>query len=75
MIRAMSAPMSQSHRPTTCLVPNHRQQLAVERLDFAVGELASTLLACCISRAVAEVAIRDVREAVGAAHADILATD
>jgi hypothetical protein len=71
MIRAMSAP----NRPSMCLVPNHRQQLAMERVEFAVGELATTLLSCCVSRGVAESATRDVRKAVTAALADILAAD
>lgn len=71
MILAMSAP----NRPSMCLVPNHRQQLAVDRVEFAVGELATTLLSCCVSRAVAEATGRDVRRAVAAALADILAAD
>ena len=75
MILAMSAPMSLTNRPSRCLVPNHRQQLAVERVEFAVGELATTLLSCCVSPGVAEEAARDVRRVVAAAIADILAAD
>lgn len=44
--------------------PNRRQQLAMERIERAVGELASVLLASCPSNAIARVCICDIRKAV-----------
>jgi hypothetical protein len=55
--------------------PNHRQELALERIDFAMGELASVLLSCCRSHDAAGAAIRNVRRAVAPVIADILAAD
>lgn len=55
--------------------PNHRQQLALERIEFAVAELATALISSCRSHGVAGGAIRDIRQAVGPAVADILAVD
>jgi hypothetical protein len=55
--------------------PNHRQQLALERIEFAVAELATALISSCRSHGVAGGAIRDIRMAVGPALADILAVD
>ena len=53
--------------------PNRRQQLALERIEFAVGELASVLLSSCRSGDVAGAAVRDIRKAMTPIIADILA--
>ncbi len=55
--------------------PNHRQELALERVEFALGELATVLLSHCRSHGVANVVIGDIRKAVTPALADILAVD
>jgi hypothetical protein len=52
--------------------PNRRQQLALERIDFAIGELASVLLSSCRSGDVARAAVRDIRKAMTPILADIL---
>ena len=52
--------------------PNRRQQLALERIDFAVGELASVLLSSCRSGDVARAAVSDIRKAMTPIIADIL---
>ncbi len=62
-------------RRTTYAEPNHRQQLALERIEFAVGELSTVLLSNCRTSAVAQSAMRDVRKAVAAIVADILTSD
>ena len=55
--------------------PNHRQELAVERVEFAVGELATVLLSHCRSHGLANVAIGDIRKAVTPVLVNILAVD
>jgi hypothetical protein len=55
--------------------PNHRQQLALDRIEFAVGELATVLLSSCQSRGAATDAIQDVRRSVARVVAEILAAD
>ena len=55
--------------------PNRRQELALERIDFAVGELASVLLSSCRSGDIARAAVRDIRKAVAPINADILEVD
>jgi hypothetical protein len=55
--------------------PNRRQQLALERIEFAVGELASVLLANCRSTETAALAVRDVRKAIAPVLAAILDAD
>jgi Tfp pilus assembly protein FimT len=55
--------------------PNHRQRLALERIEFAVGELATALLSCARSRATAQEAIQYIRKAVGPVVAEITTTD
>jgi len=67
--------MSLTHRPLTHDEPNHRQRLALERIDFAVGELGSVLLSCCREPGVAAAVIRDIRTAVVPVLDDILAVD
>ena len=55
--------------------PNHRQELALERIEYAVAELASVLLSGCRSRGVAQAAIGDVRAAITPVVADILSAE
>jgi hypothetical protein len=52
--------------------PNHRQQLALERIEFAVSELTTVLLSSCQSRARACEAIQSIRRAVAPVLAAIL---
>ena len=66
--------MSYSHH-RIALEPNHRQQMALERIEFAIGEIATVLLSSCPSRDAAAAAIRDVRHAVAPIVADILAAE
>jgi len=67
--------MSFTHRPLPHDEPNHRQQLALDRIDFAVGELGSVLLSCCRQPGVAAAVIRDIRQAVIPVLDDILSPD
>jgi hypothetical protein len=67
--------MSVTQRPLPYSEPNRRQQLAIERIEFAVGELATVLLSSCPSRSVAIAAVHDIRKAIGPALADILSVD
>ncbi len=62
-------------RRITYAEPNHRQEIALKRIEFAVGELATVLLSSCRTTAIAQSAIRDVRKAVAPILADVLATD
>ena len=55
--------------------PNHRQQLALDRIEFAVGELATVLLSSCESRRAAAEAIQNIRHAVGRVITEILAAE
>jgi hypothetical protein len=55
--------------------PNRRQQLALERIEIAIGELASVLMASCPSGAISAAAVRDLRKAIGPVLAAILTTD
>jgi hypothetical protein len=55
--------------------PNHRQRLALERIEFAVGELATVLLSCGRSRDTAYDAIKSIRQSVAAVVAEVTATD
>jgi hypothetical protein len=59
------------HRTTAQAEPNHRQHLALERIEFAVGELATIMLSCCRDHD----AIRDVRKVVAPVVADILSEE
>lgn len=63
------------HRPIGHGEPNHRQRLALERIDFAVGELATTLLSCCSSHDMTDAALREIRKAVAPIVREILADD
>lgn len=64
-----------THRRIAHNEPNHRQQLALDRIDFAVGELGTVLLSCCREPGVAAAVIRDIQKAVTPVVADILAVD
>jgi hypothetical protein len=64
---------SRNYRPTENVEPNHRQELALERVEFAVEELATVLLSHCRAHGVANVAIGDIRKAVTPVLVDILA--
>jgi hypothetical protein len=73
--RAMSTSMSGTPGPIPHIEPNRRQQLALERIEFAVGELATVLLSSCPSQSVADAAVRDIRRAVSPAIREILGAD
>jgi hypothetical protein len=55
--------------------PNHRQLRALERIEFAVGELATVLLSCGQSRTTAHEAIQSIRKSVAAVIADVTTSD
>ena len=55
--------------------PNHRQRVALDRIEFAVGELATVLLSSCQSRGAATEAIQDIRRSVAQVINDILAAE
>jgi hypothetical protein len=59
----------------TLTEPNHRQRLALDRIEFAVGELATALLSCCRSRTVACEAIQSIRQSVAPIISGILETE
>jgi len=67
--------MSVTRRPLPHSEPNRRQQLAIERIEFAVGELATALLSSCPAQSVATAAVRDIRKAIAPALAEILSVD
>jgi hypothetical protein len=49
--------------------------MALERIEFAVTELASVLLSNCRSHGASDAAISSIRKAVAPVLADILAED
>lgn len=55
--------------------PNHRQQLALDRIDFAVGELATALLSCGRSPAAASETIQAIRRLMATVISEILEAD
>jgi hypothetical protein len=55
--------------------PDRRQELAIDRIELAVSELASVLLSHCRSGDIARSSIRAVRSAVMPVLADILAAN
>ncbi len=55
--------------------PNRRQQLALDRIEFAMSELATVVLSTCRSDELARATLRDIRRAVTPVLADILSTD
>ncbi len=54
---------------------NHRQQLALGRIEFAVGELATVLLSSCQSRGTAAEAIQHIRQSVARVISEILTAE
>jgi len=54
---------------------NHRQEVAIERIEFAVSELATALLTYAGSKDAAQTAISQVRAAVQPALAGIVARE
>ena len=67
--------MPQSNPFATHAEPNRRQEMALERIEFAIGALATVLLANCRSRGAAGTAITELRRAVAPALADILSEE
>lgn len=55
--------------------PSHRQELALQRIELAVTDLTTVLMASSCSREAADTAMQAVRKAMGRVVADILATD
>jgi hypothetical protein len=55
--------------------PNHRQEVALERIELAVAELASVLLSSGRSHGVSGAAISDIRRAVAPVLAGILSEE
>jgi hypothetical protein len=55
--------------------PNHRQQLALDRIEFAVGELSTVLLSSCRSNGAATDAIRDIRQSVARVISEMLTAE
>jgi len=64
-----------SYGAATHAEPNRRQELALERVESAVGELASVLLSNCRSNELAKSVIQEVRDAVEPIVVDILTID
>ena len=50
------------YRPASRSEPNHRQEMALERIEFAVTELASVLLSNCRSHGASDAAISGIRK-------------
>jgi hypothetical protein len=71
----MSAEQVLVHRTMENSETDRRQELAIDRIELAVSELASVLLSHCRSGDIARSSIRDVRSAVMPVLADILATN
>ena len=67
--------MPQRYQPMTYAEPNHRQEMALERIEFAVSELASVLLSHCRSHAATGLAITDVRKAIAPVLTNILSEE
>jgi hypothetical protein len=55
--------------------PNHRQEIALQRIEFAVSELASVMISCGPTHEVLRSAIAGVRNAVAPVLARILAEE
>jgi len=66
--------MSFSHTRSTS-EPNHRQQIALERVELATDELGTVLLSACRSKEVAAAAIANVRNSLAPVLTDILTND
>ena len=63
------------HGKTVHGEPNHRQQLALDRIELAVDELASVLLSNCRSNELATATMQKVRQLLGPIIAEVLAHD
>jgi hypothetical protein len=75
MCLEMSTEIMLSSRPQRNGEPNRRQQMALERIEYAVSELSSVLLANCHAREATHAAIGAVRRAVKPIIAEVLAAD
>ncbi len=62
-------------RATALTELNHRQEVAIERIEYAVSELATALLTYSGSKDAAQAVIAQVRAAVQPAIAGILSRD
>lgn len=62
-------------RATALTELNHRQEVAIERIEFAVSELATALLTYAGSKEAAQTAISQVRAAVAPAIAGIVSRE
>ena len=62
-------------RATALTELNHRQEVAIERIEYAVSELATALLVHSGSKDAAQTAIAHVRAAVQPAIAGILSRE
>jgi hypothetical protein len=63
--------MSLTYRQTLT-EPNHRQQVAVDKIEFAIGELATVLLSNCRVGGLTGAAITNIRKAIAPVLAEIL---
>ncbi len=68
----MIAGMMTTKLSGTLAEPNHRQRLALDRIEFAVGELATVMLSCCRSRAAAHAAIEGIRQSLAPVISEII---
>jgi len=55
--------------------PNHGQEMAMHRIEFAINELATVLMSCAGSKEAAQTAIANVRAAVAPVITGILSRD
>jgi hypothetical protein len=67
--------MPAPHKLTMTTDPNHRQAIALERIEFAISDLATVLLSCSRSREAVQQAIAGARAAVAPLIVDILSDD
>ena len=67
--------MPSPYRSVSRSEPNHRQEIALDRIELAVVELASVLLASCRSHDATGSAIAEIRKAVAPVLVDILSTE
>lgn len=58
-----------------CMQPNHRQEIALERIEFAIETLACTLITYGGSNDTTKLAIGAVRKAVAPVLTNILAAE
>ncbi len=67
--------MPLSSRAAALSQPNHRQEIAIGRVEFAINELATVLMSCAGSNAAAQAAVAKIRAAVAPVIAGILSCD